>query len=260
MGSDEKDINVDHMRHIDRDYRAASGVSGRLNYKIYYSHIHPFPLFVLGENPAGGAEGTDLVASDSLFENWEHDFVHFRSDRTGYPLAGPMCQLLMQILDTRSVDVLRHVPVSNLYFRRSPNMGTLSKSTAAWEAHPFLSRLIEIINPLCILCISNKAYDLFKTHHCRRGTVVECETPRFFTPNGRHKACIFLRARGLVSVLGRETALLMVGHPSKYGTRSEWPLAVAALRSAMQQIGLCPIENRAALVKLPPMPGYGQAI
>jgi hypothetical protein len=253
------DINVEQMRDIDHDYCAASGISGRLNYKIFYSHIHPFPLFVLGENPGGGAVGTDLVASDSLFENWEHDFVHFRHHGRAYSLAGPMCDLLTQILDTRSVDVLRQVPVSNMYFRRSPSMGALTPKGAALEARPFVSRLMKMINPRCILCISNEAYRLFRIHHCQRGTVAECEAPRFFTPNGRHQVCLFLRARGFVPALGRDIALLMVGHPSKYARRSEWPSAVGALRAAMQQIGICPIEN-AALVNLPSIPAYGRTL
>ena len=37
-----------HMEQLDAEYRAASGIADRRDYKIYYSHIHPFPLLVLG--------------------------------------------------------------------------------------------------------------------------------------------------------------------------------------------------------------------
>jgi hypothetical protein len=139
-------------------------------------------------------------------------------------------------------------------------MIALSKRAATLEAYPFLGRLMRIINPRCILCISKTAYDLFNSYHCRKGTVFEYESPRVYTPNGSYSACLFLRARGFVPVLGREIPLLVVGHPSKYANRTEWSLAVSALRSEMQEIGICPIENCAALVNLPAVRSYAQAL
>ena len=38
------------MRDLDRDYCAATGLRDRRHYKIFYSHIHPFPLLALGQN------------------------------------------------------------------------------------------------------------------------------------------------------------------------------------------------------------------
>jgi len=60
----------------------------------------------LGYNPGGATDGTDLNASDSFYENWEHDFVCFRHD-SRYLLAGPAFGLLARSLDTDSIDVLR---------------------------------------------------------------------------------------------------------------------------------------------------------
>lgn len=267
--TDEQDANgssqasrdeatTEAMRAIDRDYRAASGLQERRHYKIFYSSIHPFPLLVLGQNPGGETDGTDLVASPTFFENWEHDFVHFRHC-PAYSLARPMCDLLVQALETQSVDALRQVPVSNVIFRRSRKTKSLNVSltVAASEAQPFVSRLIKAVNPRCVLLISKTAYDLFARHHCQARSVTEDESPKIYTPNGRNPACIFLRARGFVHALDRETPLLMVGHPSKFSSRQEWRSATSALRSALQQLGISPVENFPVLVKLPPFPTYG---
>ena len=55
------------MEEIDLAYRTASGLADRRYYKLYYSHIPPFPLLVLGQNPGGETDGTDLAASDGFF-------------------------------------------------------------------------------------------------------------------------------------------------------------------------------------------------
>src|SRR5271166_4056117 len=107
------DIGYDRMfaesrwvRPLDRQTCAvrftATGLHDRRYYKIFYSYIHPFPLLALGYNPGGATDGTDLNASDSFYENWEHDFVCFRHD-SRYLLAGPACGLLARSLDTDSM-------------------------------------------------------------------------------------------------------------------------------------------------------------
>lgn len=55
-----------------------TGITDRGLYKILSSHIHNFPLLVLGYNP-GGTPGADelMSASPSFFQNWEHDYVRF---------------------------------------------------------------------------------------------------------------------------------------------------------------------------------------
>jgi hypothetical protein len=116
-----------HMQEIDAAFRASSGISERRYYKIYYSHIHPFPLLVLGQNPGGETDGTDLTASEGYFENWEHHYLCFRSNPS-YALAGPICALLAAVLQTTSVSVLRQVPATNVIFRRSRNTESLNLS------------------------------------------------------------------------------------------------------------------------------------
>jgi hypothetical protein len=245
------------MREIDAAYRAASGVTNRRYYKIYYSHIHPFPLLVLGQNPGGETDGTDLAASETYFENWEHDYVCFRNDPR-YALARPMCALLAAALQTTSVDALRQVPATNVIFRRSRNTESLNMTPAraAAEAAPFLRSILVAVNPTAVLLIAKTAYHLFVRFHCEPGSVKEDE-PRIFTPNGTHNACIFFSAQAQVRGLAGTVPLFIVGHASKYAGRREWPQVVASLRQGLQRWCVSPIEENGALVLVKPIQSYG---
>jgi hypothetical protein len=102
------------MRELDRQFRMTSGLNDRRYYKIFYSRLHRFPLLVLGQNPGGETDGTDLVASESFFENWEHDFPCFWND-PNYTLASRMCDLLSQVLATRvHLDRWRYTAVRSI--------------------------------------------------------------------------------------------------------------------------------------------------
>ncbi len=249
------------MRDFDSRFRLASGLNDRRYYKIFYSHVHPFQLLVLGQNPGGETDGTDLTASDSFFENWEHDYVCFRNT-ADYALARPMCELLSQALHTRSVDVLRQVPASNVIFRRSRNTERLNVplSAAAKETKPFIAELVRFVNPRCILLISKTAYDIFVRYQCPTVTAIEDENSKITTPNGANNACIYLQARAYVEALSRDIPLLMIGHPSKYSSRTEWPSVITKLSAAFAALSISPIEGNAALVNVPRIPNYGTAV
>jgi hypothetical protein len=249
---------IDTMQQLDHEYRTVSGLTDRRLYKIFYSHLHPFPLLVLGQNPGGETDGTDLAASEAYFNNWEHDFSFFRNDPR-YKLAGPMCRLLSESLRTRSIDAIRQVPVTNVVFRRSRNTEALnvSLSEAAKEAHPFIDKILRIVEPRCILFVSNEAYKQFTRRNCRPGSILAEEGSKLFTPNGNVPACVFMRSRGFVEALGVNVDMVMVGHPSKFSGRIEWPAATASLRRALTDFGISPIENTGALVQVPELPGYG---
>ena len=247
------------MQSIDESYRAASALNSRGDYKIFYSHIHPFPILVLGLNPGGATDGANFVASDSFFENWEHDYPRFRNT-VGYALAGPICQLLEEVLATKAVDALRQIPATNVIFRRSQNIDALSVSqmAAANEAKASLAQIVAAVSPRVILFISKTAYDLFVRIHCKKGTTTEDASSRVFTPNGVNSACIFLRGQGVVNTLSRSVDFLTIGHPSKYAGRSEWLSVTSALRSALEELGVSPIERTGALVPILPLPEYLQ--
>jgi len=249
------------MRDLDAGYRTVSDLYERRFYKIFYSHIHPFPLLVLGQNPGGETDGTDLTASQSYFENWEHDFVRFRFTRA-YSLASPMCRLLSDVLNTKSVEILRQVPVSNVIFRRSRRTETLSMpvAKAARESSPFVSRIIKAVDPRCILFISKTAFELFSANHCERQSIAVRASTSIFTANGRNQACVFMEAEGFVLELCRRVQFLVVGHPSKYSGRVEWKAVTEAVRLALETLDLSPIERALAPTVLPPLPEYSVTI
>jgi len=249
------------MEEIDLAYRTASGLEDRRYYKIYYSHIHRFPLLVIGQNPGGETDGTDLVASDSFFESWEHDYLCFRNN-SRYALARPMCALLAAVLQTTSIDVLRQVPATNVIFRRSRNTESLNLSTAkaAIETAPFLREILIAVNPMAVLLISKTAYDLFVRFHCQADSVKVHAASRIFTPNGKNDACIFLSAQAHVLGIDRNIPLLMVGHPSKYALRNEWSQVVSSLSQALQRCKVSPIGQTGALVDTKPIQSYGAVL
>lgn len=246
------------MQEIDAGFRAASGMADRRTYKIFYSHVHQFPLLVLGHNPGGETDGTDLAASDTFFENWEHDLVRFRLE-SRYALARPMCELLSHVLDSTSLDVIRQVPMSNVIFHRSRNVKhiRISPRLAAIEAKPFLEAIIQMVSPRAVLLIAKTAYDLFTKFHCVRGTVRSDSETRVFTPNGRYDACIHLSGNAALEATGQDTGLIMVGHPSKYSGREEWNSVLDEVRARLRSLGVSPIESTGALVQVPGLGSHG---
>jgi hypothetical protein len=166
--------------------------------------------------------------------------------------------LLAAATQTSSVEKLRQIPASNVIFRRSRNTKSLNLSAAkaAEECVPALRSLITAVNPRAVLLISSTAYKLFKTYHCELESVEEDDRPLIVTPNGKANARIFLSARGRVCGLNRTVPLFMVGHPSKYAGRNEWPEVVEALRQGFKECGLSPIEQ-SAFVSLYPIHSYG---
>lgn len=242
----------DFMAELDRDFQAATGLQERRLYKIFYSHVHPFPLLVLGLNPGGAADGSDLSASQGFYEQWEHDYVSFRRNPR-YPLAGPACDLLFSALGTKSRDALRQVPVSNVIFRRSRNSSELDifLVAAANESRPFVERILKFVNPKAILFVSGSAFDLFLRHHSHKPDYRPDLAQEITAPNGRTHACIFRSGTAFLPAPGRDAALFVVGHPSKYSSRSEWPNVVDALRGGFRRIRLSPVESTGALIEVP---------
>src|SRR5215213_1014110 len=42
---------TERMQGLERKFQDRSGLTERRYYKLFYSHLHPFPLLVLGHNP-----------------------------------------------------------------------------------------------------------------------------------------------------------------------------------------------------------------
>ena len=237
--------DVDRMMRLETEFRVASGLTDRRFYKIFYSAIAPAPLLVIGFNPGGETDGTDLNASDSFYENWEHDYVDFRGYGKAYTLAGRAYDLLSEALQTSSEDDIRRIPATNVIFRRSRRSSGLDlpERAAAHESAPVLAAILRAVDPVAVLVFGSKAFHAFVDGHCVRGSlVVNAEPPQLFKRNGTSDACMFRSASAHVTALGRDVPLLMVGHPSKYYARhGVWRDVVASLRDELVRIGVSPL-------------------
>lgn len=248
--------DIDLMSRLDAEFRATSGLTDRRFYKIFYSAVAPAPLLVLGFNPGGEVDGTDLNASSSFYENWEHDYVDFRHHGKQYSLAGPAYDLLVQVLQTPSEDAIRRVPATNVIFRRSRHASALNLTAraAARESSPVLAQILRAVDPAAILLLGSTAFRAFVGEHCDSGSlVVNAEPPEVLGANGHHDACLFRSARAHVAALGRDVPLLMVGHPSKYAYQGLWREVVASLRSELVRLGVSPWSAEREPV-VPPTP------
>jgi len=237
------------MRTLDRDFRAASGLTERRFYKIFYSHIHAFPLLVLGLNPGGTTDGTDLNASNSFYEYGEHDYVDFRHYGNTYSLAGPVYNLLSAALATTAESDLRQVPATNVIFRRSRSGDHLDMAprSAAHESAPVLRRIIQIVDPRAILLLGSGTLEQFSAVHCAPGSLTATsDAPQILTPNGQSSARLFRVARAYVTALDRTVTMVAVGHPSRYSTRSEWPAVIDAVHDEFQRLGIDPFHAQSS--------------
>lgn len=245
--------DVDRMERLETEFRVGSGLTDRRFYKIFYLAIAPAPLLVIGFNPGGETDGTDLNASESFYENWEHDYVDFRGYGKAYTLAGHAYGTLTEALQTSSEDDIRRIPATNVIFRRSRSSSDLGlpDRVAVRESAPVLAEILRAVDPVAILVFGPKAFDAFVGGHCVRGSrVVNAEPPQLFTGNGTSDACMFRSASAHVTALGRDVPLLMVGHPSKYASRDVWSDVVAALRAELVRLGVSPLiggEHDAAI-------------
>lgn len=239
---------------IDADFRKQSGLSDKRYYKIYYSHIHPFPIIVLGFNPGGETDGTDLNASKSFYENWEHDYVKYRRNPK-YAIAAPIYNLLSFVLRTDDPQIIRQIPATNVIFHRSRNENKLNMQPiqAAREAQPFLNKIIEEVNPHIVLCVAKTAYDLFKKLHVENGTLTEDKNSQITTPNGRSPAVIYQRNIGVLSATNKKIPILLIGHPSKYASRNEWSGVRESLVKDFEENGIDLNLITKFLQKIPPL-------
>lgn len=218
------------ISELELAFRRRTGLSDRGRYKILYSHIHRFPLVVLGYNPGGEPGAANLMsASSSFFENWEHDYVRFRNNPR-YSLAGPVYALLCRIIGTEDPNVIRQVPATNVIFRRSRNMdGMAGGASLARESAATLQTILQVVDPQVVLLISKAAYNLFVRIHCS-GICDRC-LDAVTTPNGTSPAVLYTHCTASLRANGKRIRLLCTGHPSKYSSRAEWSAVIERIRA-----------------------------
>ncbi len=215
-----KDETTNFMKSLDEDYRQETRLNDREQYKLFYSRIEKCPILILGLNPGGDPESKNLNASDSYFENFEHDYVDFRNNPR-YTIARPMYDLLTEALGGASESTIRRIPKTNLIFRRSSRLSKLPMSSrqAASEARPYVERIIRRVMPEIIIIEGSSGFQLFQPL-CRE--LRETDQAKVYTPNGKSDACLYRVDVGFVTCLKREIVVVTLGHPSKFSGRLEW--------------------------------------
>lgn len=205
------------MRSIDAEYQAASGLSERRYYSIFYSRLARSRVMALGFNPGGDPatwSETEL-ASPGFYENGEHEYV----DRN-YPIALAMRQFLVRVLELPDFEAIRGIPKTNLVFRRSRGVDdlTIGREQAIAEARPFVERILRAVSPELVILEGSETARAFVSCYC--GQVErDIGSVAVYTPNGRSQARIFEAMRGEVRALERAVTLIAIGHPSRYANR-----------------------------------------
>jgi hypothetical protein len=170
------------MKDLERRYKAQSGLADRSQFKIFYCQLNSAPVLHLGVNPAGNPDELEsdgvrrkaggrgpASASRSYFERGEHDV--FDCD---WPENVKLRELVADILDTDDTGVLRTKLVkTNMAFRRAPapvrnkirQFHGMTLEAAMDEAKPFLTKIIEIVQPQLIILGGVKMKD-FVTRYC----------------------------------------------------------------------------------------------
>lgn len=224
---------IELMADIDRRYREASRLSERRFYSIFYSRIDPSDLMVLGLNPGGDPEiwTEELLCSTAYYDQWEHEYV----DCNNYsPIQRAMLPFLMTILNTDQEGV-RHVPKTNLVFRRSPGIDLFIKIhlmsfiQALKEAKPYLEEIICYVNPKVFLLEGIQTFDHFVKRFCGVSPSKEPDDVLLAHHRG-NQVRIFTADLRRVTCLNREVPVIGVGHPSVFGNKPEFIQAQARTR------------------------------
>ena len=138
------------MRVLETKYRAATGLSDRSQYKIFYGPVRRAEILLLGINPGGDPAnmmsdgvrhriGTNIGASSAgYYENNENDLLDCSwRENTG------LLKLLVPLLDGNMEAIRTQVVKTNMAFRRSPKVGRNIEQYKN-EAAPFLLEIISI--------------------------------------------------------------------------------------------------------------------
>lgn len=208
-----------NSRAIDAAYRAASGLTSRDDYKIFYSVLKPSWLMSIGINPGGRSEKWHEATEGGFYDEGNHDFVQYRED-SGYALARPMHALLTTAMATSSPKVLCGVPHTNVSFRRSSRSQEV-ESKHVQEAAPFLTAIIDIVRPKVLVMIGATAFKYAKG--ARTGFLKECHLLQEAVPipNGPHATMFFREYRAFLRHNGNPIHVIALAHLSTYADRYE---------------------------------------
>lgn len=232
------DEQVGFMREIDREYRERSGLTERRFYSIFYSRIDPSPLMILGINPGGNPAAWAMPpGTDEFCTRWQHDYVDER-----YPIQAAMLPLLVSTLGIEP-DLVRRIPKTNMVFRRSASMrdfqaqqGGMTMKAAQSEAHPVLQKIIQAVSPRAIIFEGQDALKRFEQSFATR-PLSPSLVPPVTTPNGRHRALVYGVHEIHTSLFPGSLLAVMLAHPSKYASRTEFAVARDDMCQRLARIG-----------------------
>jgi hypothetical protein len=219
------------MQDIARRYQNVSGLSERRFYSIFFSRIDPSEALVVGIKPGGDPSkwSESELASQSFYENWEHEYVD-----CDYPIQRAMLPLLMEVFGISKEEV-RKIPKSNLAFRRASSVETfkfeqgITLDEAQREAKPFLEEMISFISPKIILLEGITTFDFFRANYCQGKVDQNLGIPIYTQHRGR-QVRIFFGEKLFVNCLGREIPVIAVGHPSYFASKPEWVKVIRRIK------------------------------
>lgn len=225
------------MRDIERRFQQASDLHCLNEFAIFYSRIDPAPLLVLGLNPGGSPADSDLqAASRTFFEDFEHDYVD-----CSYPIQKVMLPFLMYVLNATR-EQIRHVPKSNLAFRRSPcendfrTLHGMTMNAGMEEARPFVCEIIQHVRPRMILLEAMRPERFARLYSVgnQRDFIRDPILAQF-----RGQLCRIFDARMMrIHCLGKAIPVVSLGHPSLFGRLQEWRAARGATRQVCEQFNV----------------------
>ena len=226
------DESAKFMKRLDKEYRKKTKISERRFYSIFFSQVNPSPIMILGSNPGGDPKNWDEseLASTSFYENGEHEYVD-----CCYPIACVMSEFLKKVLDIEK-ECIREIPKTNLIFRRSVSIKQLplKVSDAISEAKPILEQILRRVEPDVIICEGFLTLRNFEKHYC----TVHCEKidgESVDVSNGNHAARIYRADHAFLLSTGKYVKLLGLGHPSRFGGRSEWNEVIQLSRNFLAE-------------------------
>ena len=208
--------NIEFMLQLEGDYRRASGLTSRAQYKIFYGQAFPAPILTLGLNPGGVPEatsedgtrrkdGSPASASASYFEGMENDVLDCEwRENTG------LRKLLLPMVGNNRDRFRREVVKTNIAFRRSRAVGDINLAAATQEATPFLARILDRVRPQVII-LTGSFRNGFLCAHAADSHPIPTPPRLVDAP-----AFVFSAAKVRLKAYNWETTVVQVGHASRF--------------------------------------------
>lgn len=178
-------------------------------YKVAYSPLTPSDVLMIGDSPGGDPCRPETVANyKEEYRDGDHDFLdeHYR-------LAVRTRDLFKSAFGSKGHARLRHVQVTNASFFRSPGRPSVRETRSNREkCRPYLTQLMEIVDPILILANSMDVFRYLKGHLGN-----DKEIDRALPPPASGQQIYYRKVRGRLGMLGgKDVDLVGFHHLSGY--------------------------------------------